>query len=334
MHEVFISFSSRDVKIAEAAKHLLEARGIRCWKAPESIVPGQVWEEAIADAISASSCMLLIWSSESQNSRQVRRELTLAASREKIIVPFRIEEIEPSGVFAYYLANTHWMDAINSDIHDGLERLAMQIKKLLGALPTHPLEAGKISSLTPIAAKTEQEDGLDSATEKLETDPSHKSFSEESEVITSSYQKATDVQSICNETDTRARTHYAPHRQILGKSWPKEQTSKFLNGDQKPIFAKGIFPALILLASAVSLAVVIGFSQNRVGASRNGLSCGGIAKKLASLPADASEFRNLIMDNKSKCMNDDSFLSQYYRERAKTAFDCTPRADGSCHYMK
>jgi hypothetical protein len=309
MHEVFISFSSRDVKIAEAAKHLLEARGIRCWKAPESILPGQVWEEAIADAISASSCMLLIWSSESQNSRQVRRELTLAASREKIIVPFRIEEIEPSGVFAYYLANTHWMDAINSDIHDGLERLAMQIKKLLGALPTHPLE-------------------------KLETDPSRKSFSEESEVITSCYQKATDVQSICNETDTRARTDYAPHRQMLGKSWPKEQTSKFLNGGQKLIFAKGIFPALILFASAVSLAVVIGFSKNRVGASRNGLSCGGIAKKLASLPADASEFRNLIMDNKSRCMNDDSFLSQYYRERAKTAFDCTPRADGSCHYMK
>lgn len=138
MHDLFISFSSRDSLVAEAAKHYLEARSIRCWKAPESIRPGEIWEEAIANAIQSAKGMLLIWSKKSQDSKQVSRELTLAASQEKVIIPFRIEEVTPQGAFAYYLTNTHWLDALSEDLQGDLARLADQIETALLSLNAAP----------------------------------------------------------------------------------------------------------------------------------------------------------------------------------------------------
>jgi hypothetical protein len=118
MFDVFISHSSRDRIVADALKHALEVKSIRTWKAPENILPGQIWEEAITEAISQCIVTLLVWSAESQSSVQVKRELTLAASLGKVIIPFRIEDIAPEGSFAYYLTNTHWLDAFSKGQKD------------------------------------------------------------------------------------------------------------------------------------------------------------------------------------------------------------------------
>lgn len=134
MYDAFISYSIKDAFVAEAAKHFLEAKGIRCWKAPDNILPGQIWEEAIAAALPASQCMLLIWSANSQDSLNVKRELSLAASLKKIIIPFRIDVVEPAGVFAYYLTNTHWLDRMNDDIEKDLELLCEQFHRILPML--------------------------------------------------------------------------------------------------------------------------------------------------------------------------------------------------------
>jgi TM2 domain-containing membrane protein YozV len=131
MFDAFISYSSRDHLIAEAVKHKLEAAGIRCWKAPENIEPGAVWEEAIIEAIGFCPLMILIWSGFSQDSKQVNRELTLAASAEKTIIPFRIENIQPQGAFAYYLSNTHWLDAATEPIEQHLEQLCRRVSSTL-----------------------------------------------------------------------------------------------------------------------------------------------------------------------------------------------------------
>lgn len=131
MFDAFISYSSRDRLIAEAVKHKLEAAGIRCWKAPENIEPGAVWEEAIIEAITFCPMMILIWSGFSQGSKQVNRELTLAASAEKTIIPFRIENIQPQGAFAYYLSNTHWLDALSDPIEEHLEQLCRRVSSAL-----------------------------------------------------------------------------------------------------------------------------------------------------------------------------------------------------------
>jgi hypothetical protein len=129
--DVFISYSSQNTLIADALKHHLEATGIRCFKAPDNILPGQVWEDAIASAIIKSRAMILVWSSESQVSDQVKRELTLAVNASKIIIPYKIDDAEPVGSFAYYLTNTHWLDAMNVDAKDAMASLASKLRLLL-----------------------------------------------------------------------------------------------------------------------------------------------------------------------------------------------------------
>lgn len=132
MFEVFISHSTKNRIIADALKHNLERNGIRCWKAPDNILPGQVWEVAITDAIRSCQIMLLIWSSDSQESRQVQRELSVAANAGKVVIPYRIEDIEPAGLFEYYLTNTHWLDAYSQDVENALQEVVRRVSAILG----------------------------------------------------------------------------------------------------------------------------------------------------------------------------------------------------------
>ena len=50
--DAFISYSSKDKAIADAAVATLEAKGIRCWVAPRDITPGKEWSESIIEGIS------------------------------------------------------------------------------------------------------------------------------------------------------------------------------------------------------------------------------------------------------------------------------------------
>ena len=109
MPTVFISHSSTNREMASAVKAELIAQGITCWMAPDDIALGQTWEDAIAEAISTAKVFVLLWSSISQASSQVKRELSLAASQQKLIIPLKLDDNSPSGAFAYYLTNTHWM---------------------------------------------------------------------------------------------------------------------------------------------------------------------------------------------------------------------------------
>ncbi|MCJ7625258.1 MAG: toll/interleukin-1 receptor domain-containing protein [Anaerolineaceae bacterium] len=42
-HDIFISYSSKDKIIADAAVAALEKNDIRCWYAPRDISPGAEW---------------------------------------------------------------------------------------------------------------------------------------------------------------------------------------------------------------------------------------------------------------------------------------------------
>ncbi len=112
-HDVFISYSSKDKPIADAVLANLEQNNIRCWIAPRDITPGSDWPTAITDAIVHSRIMVLIFSSNSNSSHDVGRELILAANNNLVIIPFKIDNVVPEPGKLYYLARTHWLDAIN-----------------------------------------------------------------------------------------------------------------------------------------------------------------------------------------------------------------------------
>src|SRR5690606_9065606 len=91
----------------------LEADGIRCWLAPRDVLPGTNFPRSIIEAIETSRVMVLVFSSHSNRSTHVVRELTHAVAKGVIIVPFRIEDIPLSKDMEYLIGVPHWLDAMN-----------------------------------------------------------------------------------------------------------------------------------------------------------------------------------------------------------------------------
>jgi len=132
-HDVFISHSSKDKAIADAICANLEVAGVRCWIAPRDIAPGEDWPTAITRGISQSSVMVLVFSAHSNSSEDVSRELFLAANSKLVIIPFKIENVEPEPGKQYYLARTHWLDAINPPTQEQIQELVNRVKVLVPA---------------------------------------------------------------------------------------------------------------------------------------------------------------------------------------------------------
>lgn len=130
-YDVFISYSHVDKLAADAACATLEAAGIRCWIAPRDIAPGAEWGEAIVEAIDHCSVMVLIFSSNANELRQVRREVERAVNAGDTIMPVRIEPAEPTRSLAYFMAGLHWLDALNPPLEQHFQRLAISIRALL-----------------------------------------------------------------------------------------------------------------------------------------------------------------------------------------------------------
>lgn len=130
-HDVFISYSANDKPIADAMCSTLESNGLQCWIAPRDILPGMDWGGSIIDAIAAARVMVLVLSSNSNTSNQVKREVERAVNKDVIVIPFRIEDVSLSKSLEYQLSSTHWMDAVTPPIEDHLQTLAEKIKQIL-----------------------------------------------------------------------------------------------------------------------------------------------------------------------------------------------------------
>jgi hypothetical protein len=137
--EIFLSHSARDRAVADAVCAVLEARGLGCWIAPRDVPPGADWSAAITDAIAACRVMVLVFSSHSNQSEQVKREVSLAVSQAKVILPLRIEDVQPSGSMLYFLGTVHWLDALEAPFEPHWQRLAERVAGLVSpATPTPP----------------------------------------------------------------------------------------------------------------------------------------------------------------------------------------------------
>jgi hypothetical protein len=108
---LFVSHVTEDRIAASQIVDELERRGVRCWIAPRDVRPGGTFDDDIADAIESCRAMLLIFSSRCNESEYIRREITVAGNMNKVIVPFRIEDVEPKRGLSVRLANLHWIDA-------------------------------------------------------------------------------------------------------------------------------------------------------------------------------------------------------------------------------
>jgi formylglycine-generating enzyme required for sulfatase activity len=130
-HDVFISYSSHDKAVADAICSKLENNKIRCWIAPRDILPGDIYGKAIINAIVECSMMVVVFSAKANRSTHVNKEVERAVSKEKVIIPFRIEDILPTEAMEFALSNTHWLDAMTQPLESHISKLSDTIQRLL-----------------------------------------------------------------------------------------------------------------------------------------------------------------------------------------------------------
>jgi hypothetical protein len=148
-HDAFISYASEDHAVARAIRGALATTGINCWMAPDDITPGQPYAAALTGAIKGSRALILVFSVHANASEHVSREVERALHFGIPIVPFRIEQIEPSSLLEHFISCVQWLDACNPPEQEDLQRLARAVKTWIDAKE----KAGASAASKPVPVK-------------------------------------------------------------------------------------------------------------------------------------------------------------------------------------
>jgi formylglycine-generating enzyme required for sulfatase activity len=128
---VFISFASADADLAHRAVATLERAGIRCWIADRDIRMAASYPAAITAAIKGSGALLLLLTEHANGSPHVQREVELAFTSRRPILPVRIAGVMPSSDLQYFLSASQWLDAGTAFDDEDLTKIEPVLKDLL-----------------------------------------------------------------------------------------------------------------------------------------------------------------------------------------------------------
>ena len=91
--KVFLSYSEHDRDWASEFASVLRARGVDVWFDASQLRPGELWSDAIADALRESRVMILVLSAGALGSRWLSFELGAAVADNKRIVPVLVGDV-------------------------------------------------------------------------------------------------------------------------------------------------------------------------------------------------------------------------------------------------
>jgi hypothetical protein len=129
MPEVFISYASEDRDRVLAIVERLRARCIDFWLDKFKIPGGSQWSGEIVRAIKSCTVFLLVTSRRSIENENVRKEIDLAASDNKMILPLWIEtQLSYSDDLAYHLKGIQYIIA-HDDETAWLEQLFEALRR-------------------------------------------------------------------------------------------------------------------------------------------------------------------------------------------------------------
>lgn len=130
IYDLFISHASENKDIADKIVEKLEGLGYKCFIAPRDIRTGEEYAGEIVRGISNSAAVVLVFSKQSDQSGYVLREINSAVSRNKSIMPLRIEDFLPSEAMEFYLGPAHWLDAFPEIMNQHLEKIANMVETI------------------------------------------------------------------------------------------------------------------------------------------------------------------------------------------------------------
>jgi TolB-like protein/tetratricopeptide (TPR) repeat protein len=128
--EVFISYASQELAVADAVVSALERQGLTCWIAPRDVTPGSHYAEGIMLAIGGAKAVILILSGSALASKHVGKEVERASSKGRPIIVLRTDTAPLTLTFEYFLSESQWIDV-------GTGGIAAATIKLVEAVRTH-----------------------------------------------------------------------------------------------------------------------------------------------------------------------------------------------------
>ena len=134
-HAVFICHAHEDYATALGVCTKLEAGGVPCWIAPRDVGPG-AYPSQLVGAITDASAILVLFSEKSNRSEHVLREIEIAASRHKAILPVKIENVSPNQDLEYFTSRVQWFDAVDTPLEQRYEELLHFVQRLIAAPST------------------------------------------------------------------------------------------------------------------------------------------------------------------------------------------------------
>ena len=133
-HDVFISYSRSDVKIADSICQAFDQAGISYWIDRGGITSGEAFHAVIVNAIKDSKITVFISSVNSNMSEYTIKEIVIAFKRKKHIIPFCIDEEPYADKLEFYLCDLDQL-AYYMEKEFAIQKLVKDIQNLLGIKP-------------------------------------------------------------------------------------------------------------------------------------------------------------------------------------------------------
>ncbi|MFN7994464.1 MAG: toll/interleukin-1 receptor domain-containing protein [Bryobacteraceae bacterium] len=127
MGEIFLSYSRQDEEFAALLIKGLEARNLHVWVDRENIQGGAEWRAAISRAIASCEAFLVVLSPQCIKSQNIVKELSIAESRQRHIIPLMYQPCEIPPGMEYQLAGLQWIDFSELEFETALGRLVSAV---------------------------------------------------------------------------------------------------------------------------------------------------------------------------------------------------------------
>lgn len=139
-YDVFISYSRKDIELAEMVAASLKKLNLSCFLDRETIEFGADWREKIGKSLYYSELVLLIWTASSNQSDNVAREVVVAEGYGKTIIPFRVGDFVPHYRLAYALALNNRVEGRQGISSLEIEQFATSIARSVETARTNRLK--------------------------------------------------------------------------------------------------------------------------------------------------------------------------------------------------
>jgi tetratricopeptide (TPR) repeat protein len=149
MGDVFISYSRKDSSFVDQLIRDLENAGIEVWIDREDIRGGDRWRPAIVESIRNCQAFLLVLSPNSVASENVSKELSIAETHKRRIVPIAYQPCIIPAEMEYQLAELQWIDFSTLSYQSALGQLTQVLGKAHVQKPARPLQAGASKPAAP-----------------------------------------------------------------------------------------------------------------------------------------------------------------------------------------